>query len=171
MMSGLVDANALYQEFEERSARQRCRARWRMLFYGNPGERQLIASEAERVETGECFPHPLFLPASGVRERMTPLLRELVEREGFVSDEDRIPAVHDEGVADAFLEKGWWKALPRFLLAGARREYRLNPAELKVGILTAGGNAPGLNMVIDSIVKRHFLLGTLCCPEGERTMH
>lgn len=50
---------------------------------------------------------------------------------------------------------------PAFKLAGARSSYCLDPKAQTIGILTAGGNAPGLNTVIDSIVKRHFLLATV----------
>ncbi len=46
-----------------------------------------------------------------------------------------------------------------FVEAGQFRKLYFNPVIVRVGILTAGGNAPGLNMVIDSIVKRHFNYG------------
>lgn len=43
-----------------------------------------------------------------------------------------------------------------FVEAGQFRKLYFDPTAVRVGILTAGGNAPGLNMVIDSIVKRQF---------------
>jgi 6-phosphofructokinase 1 len=50
--------------------------------------------------------------------------------------------------------------LPTFWVIGAREKYKLDPKAQRVGVLTAGGNAPGLNTVIDSLVKRHALLAT-----------
>ncbi len=46
-----------------------------------------------------------------------------------------------------------------FIEAGQFRKLYFAPTTVRVGILTAGGNAPGLNMVIDSIVKRQFNYG------------
>lgn len=43
-----------------------------------------------------------------------------------------------------------------FVEAGQFKKLYFNPSKVRIGILTAGGNAPGLNMVIDSIVKRQF---------------
>jgi len=76
-----------------------------------------------------------------------------------------VPVVSANGVAEAFREVGQEKRLPTFKVAGAREKYRLDPRAQTVGILTAGGNAPGLNMVIDSIVKRHSLLATMAGAE------
>jgi 6-phosphofructokinase 1 len=64
-------------------------------------------------------------------------------------------------LVDAFHKIGKLSHLPAFRLAGARKSYRLPFWPLKVGLLTAGGNAPGLNTMIDSIVKRHSILATL----------
>lgn len=65
-----------------------------------------------------------------------------------------IPIVDDFRVLSLFGKHG--VSVPTFLLAG-EREQNLWPADapLRVGILTAGGNAPGLNMVVDSATKRH----------------
>lgn len=46
-----------------------------------------------------------------------------------------------------------------FVEVGQFRRLYFDPTTVRVGVLTAGGNAPGLNMVIDSIVKRHFNYG------------
>ncbi|MBC8868747.1 MAG: hypothetical protein H8E44_04990, partial [Planctomycetes bacterium] len=48
------------------------------------------------------------------------------------------------------------QAIPAFPIAGDRPKWLLNPALLRVGIVNAGGPAPGLNVVNDSITKRHF---------------
>jgi 6-phosphofructokinase 1 len=60
------------------------------------------------------------------------------------------------------------RRFPVFKLAGARSKYRLDPKSQTIGILTAGGNAPGLNTVIDSVVKRHSLLATMVGVPGNR---
>ncbi len=44
---------------------------------------------------------------------------------------------------------------PSFVEAGPRKELYFDPKEVRVGILTAGGIAPGLNTVVESIVDRH----------------
>jgi len=146
---------------------QRFRSRWKMLFHGEEEKRSLIDCDSERVEIPDKYPHPLFSPDSQLADRMTPLLRKIIEEEGFVSESDRMPAVHDRIVEQVFSEMGFGEKLPRFPLAGARCYYRLDPAHLTVGVLTAGGNAPGLNMVLDSIVKRQYLLATLCSKPDE----
>ena len=48
------------------------------------------------------------------------------------------------------------KPLPVFSEAGDRPKCFLNPSKLRVGVVNAGGPAAGLNVVNDSITKRHF---------------
>lgn len=76
-----------------------------------------------------------------------------------------VPAVIDWAVIELFAAAGALDRIPRFLLAGQRESYRLAFTPLRVGILAAGGVAPGLNMVIDSLVKRH---GSLAIAAGTR---
>lgn len=81
-------------------------------------------------------------------------------RSAFVPYEASIPAVHDWEVINIFIEQKCLDLLPRFSVAGERKRYLLEPTNVTVGILIAGGSAAGLNMVTDSIVKRHFALAT-----------
>ncbi len=46
-----------------------------------------------------------------------------------------------------------------FVKAGQFQKFYFDPTNVRIGILTAGGNAPGLNMIIDSIVKRQYAYG------------
>ncbi len=78
----------------------------------------------------------------------------------FLPETASVWVLPDPDVYDVFSRIGQADRFPRFLLAGARARYRLNPKRLNVGLLVAGGSAPGLNQVIDSIVKRHSLLAT-----------
>jgi 6-phosphofructokinase 1 len=49
------------------------------------------------------------------------------------------------------------QSIPTFLLAGPREVLGYDPKNVKAAIVTTGGSAPGLNCVIHSIVKRHYL--------------
>lgn len=44
---------------------------------------------------------------------------------------------------------------PSFIEAGPRRDLYFDPTSVRVGILTSGGIAPGLNTVVESIVEKH----------------
>lgn len=117
----------------------------------NEGEQRLITTRPEQpkqIETWPSVEHPLL---------------EVLTDDAFVPVNASIPVLADGDVLSVFRESGAWPELPRFLVAGARREYRLAPADLTVGVLTAGGNAPGLDAIVDSLVKRQFLLGTERC--------
>ncbi len=114
----------------------------------------LIQFAVERRETGVRIPHPS---------------AEEIDEKTFLTDDATIAVLSDIEILEIFQECGW-RELPRFLLAGARRELRLPPAELKVGVLTAGGNAPGLNVIVDSIVKHQFALGTEYCRQHGITL-
>ncbi len=114
----------------------------------NEREQCLITTTPEQIETGCSVWHPLV----GV-----------LPDDAFVPVNASIPVLADDDVLSVFRECGAWSDLPRFRVAGARQEYRLDPAHLTVGVLTAGGNAPGLDAIVDSLVKRQFLLGTECC--------
>ena len=77
----------------------------------------------------------------------------------FIPYEAAVPVIQYSGLHDYLTSRDL--RVPAFKLLGARRMYKLDPENQVIGILTAGGNAPGLNMVIDSIVKRHSLLATI----------
>jgi 6-phosphofructokinase 1 len=90
------------------------------------------------------------------------------EEDFFMPYNAAVPIASEAGIAEAFSRANVKDRIPNFRLLGARRKYRLDPKRLVIGILTAGGNAPGVNTVIDSIVKRHSLLATKA---GARTNH
>jgi 6-phosphofructokinase 1 len=50
--------------------------------------------------------------------------------------------------------------MPGFLAAGPRETLHFDPASVRVAIVTPGGVCPGLNTVIDEIVRRHWLYST-----------
>ncbi|MBI1926842.1 6-phosphofructokinase [Candidatus Poribacteria bacterium] len=81
-------------------------------------------------------------------------------RSAFVREGACIPVLHDWDIMQVFVENNCLNAYPRFLRAGEQPVYRFDPTNVKVGILIAGGIAAGLNMAVDSIVKRHFSLAT-----------
>jgi 6-phosphofructokinase 1 len=45
--------------------------------------------------------------------------------------------------------------IPGFLAAGPRQILHFDPARLRVGVLTSGGVCPGVNTVVDALVRRH----------------
>lgn len=47
--------------------------------------------------------------------------------------------------------------IPGFLAAGPREILHFDPASVRVALVTAGGVCPGVNTVIDQIVRRHWL--------------
>ncbi len=107
------------------------------------GEMELIDTVPTQISLHAPFEYPVPCPDAA-----------------FIGEEASTAVLADTDVLEAFISEDALELLPKFRLAGPRKRYRLNPACLRVGVLTAGGNAPGLDMVVDSIVKRHFLLGT-----------
>lgn len=67
--------------------------------------------------------------------------------------EKRVCAVADMEIIKAYHSRN--QEPPSFLEAGPRKHLYRDPAALKIGIVTAGGIAPGLNTVIHSIVHMH----------------
>jgi len=114
----------------------------------------LVNSRCDELEHEPSYPHPLLDFYRDYSQRF------LEHRSVFTPYEAAVAVSTISGVFGAFRSSGIEDRLPHFRLAGARERYRLDPANVTVGILTAGGNAPGLNTVIDSIVKRHLLLAT-----------
>lgn len=114
---------------------------------------RLIDPSIDEIDCEPAYPHPLakFYRKYG---------RQILEpgQSVFLPYGASVPVIDDPIVTEEFNRRGI--KVPSFALAGARDWYRLRPGRLTVGILTAGGNAPGINTVIDSIVKRHSLLAT-----------
>src|SRR5207237_302765 len=127
--------------------------KWEHLFLRDG---RLVHGAVERIEVPPGFANPTLTAADKPRS-------------AFVPYEATIPAVHDWDVLETFRQCNLWDRVPRFPLAGERTHYALNPTRLTAGILVAGGPAAGLNMVIDSIVKRHFSLATLTV--GHKRLH
>lgn len=117
----------------------------------NEREQRLITTELELIETEVHVKHPLLgdLPS-----------------DAFVPENATISVLADNDVLSVFRECDAWSSLPQFRVAGARQGYRLNPARLTIGVVTPGGNAPGIDVTVDSLVKRHFLLGTEHCSKN-----
>lgn len=117
-----------------------------------------------------AFPHPL---APLYRTEMEPIFGSDDGGSGgrwdevFLPEDASVWVLPCPEIYDVFDRLGQADRFPRFLLAGARAQYRLDPAYLKVGILVAGGAAPGLNQAVDSIIKRHGLLATAALGWGE----
>lgn len=118
---------------------------WQWLF--TPDRKQLINTNVPRLDPKGRYKNPT------IHEQDKPLC-------SFVREGASIPVLHDWDIIQVFMENKYLEAYPRFLRAGEQQEYRLDPTNVKVGILIAGGIAAGLNMVVDSIVKRHFSLAT-----------
>ncbi len=125
---------------------------WAYLF---DQENQPIDARVERLDGPPTFSRPH-------REHYKALARRIgvSETEIFVRDQTDVPACEDSRVAAVFASKGGGVRLPRFEVLGEREKYRLDPSRLGIGILTQGEMAPGYNIVIDSIVKRHAMLST-----------
>ena len=123
---------------------------WEMLFNDDGS---LINTAIHELPDDSCYPHPLL---DFYREYAKRLWNN--ERTAFTPYGATVPVVSNPAVIQIFQEQR--VDLPSFTLAGARERYRLSPQELIVGILAAGGPAPGVNTVIDSIVKRHSILAT-----------
>jgi len=125
---------------------------WEYLF---DGENRLIEGRLDELAGVATHVHPR-------REYYRSLARRvgLTENEVFVRDETNVAACEDSRVEGVFRSRGLAGRLPRFRVLADQEMYRLNPAQLRVGIVTQGGNAPGYNIIIDSIVKRHAYLAT-----------
>jgi 6-phosphofructokinase 1 len=125
------------QLYDTLKARVRDNLEWMLAF---DEDRRLVRnSQAER------FGAPYF---------RTPWSEEPGSESRITPHDAAIPLVDDDRVLAAF-----WAAqmaVPKLLLAGERAEHCWGVDKpLRVGVLTAGGNAPGLNMVVDSVTKRH----------------
>jgi 6-phosphofructokinase 1 len=120
--------------------------KWELLFHENG---DLIQGRAERLESKCGTANPYLEKARALGKPDTVYVREC-EGSGWPT----VPALCDWEVIRAFESAGCPDRLPSFYVAGEPREFRLNPAKARIGILVAGGNSAGLNMVVDSIVKR-----------------
>jgi 6-phosphofructokinase 1 len=131
--------------------------------FGSPGKWEMLFQRDDRLVVGL---------AENISERRlvgNPRLKlQGQEETSCVPYGATVPAVHDWDVLEVFREQGMVELVPRFYLAGERNAYFFDPRKVTVGILIAGGPAAGLNMVIDSIVKRHFALATQMLGSGEQ---
>lgn len=121
------------------------------LLYNDNGS--IIDTAIDELPIDPLFPHPLTKFYKKYCKRL-----KISEESIFIPYNAAINVLAFQELSEFLINKGI--QMPKFQLLGARSLYKLNPEKLKIGILTAGGNAPGLNMVIDSIVKRHSLLAT-----------
>lgn len=123
----------------------------------------LIDARTACLTTPESTPHPLLPHFHDFAAQFPGAVGDVFTLPGA-----GIPVVSDVSVIQAFASRGMLAQLPSFSLAGERMAYRLPIHGLRIGILTAGGIAPGLNDVIDSLVRRHYgLAGWPGLPEEE----
>lgn len=120
--------------------------KWELLF---DKDKNLITGKADRLETKHRLSNPLFAEAGQMGKPVSAYVDESAKTRW-----PSIPVLGEQSIINAFGSAGCSDVLPGFYLAGEPLEFRINPAEARIGILVAGGNAAGLNMVIDSIVKR-----------------
>lgn len=73
----------------------------------------------------------------------------------YKTEEDRKIVTTDLKLIEKFIEAKRDESIPYFPVAGPRQYLKYNPVEVGVGIVNAGGVAPGLNCVINAIVNRH----------------
>src|SRR4051794_38809456 len=107
---------------------------WELLFQSG----EVIADTEARRVVGPFHASP-WEDEPGARSRITP-------------PDASIVIVDDCRVLKAFAD--WDTLMPRLLLAGERAEHAWPVTEeLRVGIVTTGGNSPGLNEVVDSASK------------------
>jgi 6-phosphofructokinase 1 len=132
-------------------------AEWELLF--KPKTKEFISTEVRQLE-----------PLSDVIYNNPTLNEPDKPISAFVRDGASIPVLHDWDILQIFSQEECLPAYPCFLRAGEQAHYRFNPTEVKVGILIAGGIAAGLNMVVDSIVKRHFSLATQMAQGGQPSL-
>ncbi|HEX3046858.1 MAG TPA: 6-phosphofructokinase [Bacillota bacterium] len=118
----------------------------------------LLKTKPEKVKKG-AFDHPY------------QLLKHTDEFKKVLITEDQEPQVVVLADTDVLSVFKWDPArTPTFYLAGGYKKICFDPMDnqsLKVGILTAGGNAPGLDTIVDSLVKHQFSLWSLNKNHGD----
>jgi 6-phosphofructokinase 1 len=111
-------------------------------------ERAIIIRTLERLNTDvEQYQPTLF--ENKIDEKRIGLFRPIDRRKCITADMEIIEYF--------FKEAG--SLPPSFLEAGPRKSLYFNPEEVRIGILTPGGIAPGLNTVIHCILNMHQLYG------------
>jgi 6-phosphofructokinase 1 len=91
------------------------------------------------------------IPTIGVPRFMNPIPQDLIGRYRPLTK--RIYATAEMEIIKAYGEQE--REPPSFPEAGPREHLYFNPAGIRVGVLTAGGIAPGLNTVVHSIINMH----------------
>jgi len=72
----------------------------------------------------------------------------------LVPEEERVVAFVEKSIIDDFYKKN--KIVPSFEMAGPRKKIFFEPGETVSAIVTCGGICPGLNAVIQGIVKMNY---------------
>lgn len=111
----------------------------------------------ERVELTKCAtdPNAVFdtsVPNVGRKTHPNPVSQDVL---GLF----RKPTAEKAVIADIDLLRKFQSAsipVPAFLEAGPRKDLQFDPHSVRAAIVTTGGLAPGLHVVIHSIVKRHM---------------
>lgn len=110
----------------------------------------------ERLELTKCVNDPDAVFDTTVQDLDRPKRRNPIGEDilGLYRDPSAAKAV----IADIDLLHKFEAAgvpVPTFLEAGPREELQFGPHEVRAAIVTCGGLAPGLHVVVHSIVKRH----------------
>lgn len=131
-------------------------------------------SVLRRRALGSPHAHLLFADPDGKSTRDltvkalcgTPEDARYCPRKATMQWSDQLAATNDPDILRYFAASGF--PLPTFPAAGDRPGCFLDPCNVRVGIVNSGGPAPGLNVVNDSIVKRHFSHADDCkCVNGK----
>ncbi len=111
-------------------------------------ERAIIIKTLERLNT-EVYHYSSTDNKNPLYEKEIGLFRALNRRKCVTADMEIIEYFH----------KNLNTLPPSFLEAGPREFLYIDPAKVRIGIVTPGGIAPGLNTVIHCIVNMHELYG------------
>lgn len=116
------------------------------------GVRSILTSDGLIDTSIDCLEHPPTVPhpraGAYAKKQIVP----------FTPYDASIAVAIDTIILARFAEARMMSRMPVFRMAGQRSLYKLAFAPLRVGLVAAGGVAPALNMVIDSIIKRHGYL-------------
>jgi len=107
-----------------------------------------------------CKLHELVNPQMIPRARSSQLVKVLPDEGQTILGRFRHPEFDRKCITDdmdiiRFYKEDLGEEPPSFVEAGPRKNLYYEPETVRVAILTSGGIAPGLNTVIESIVKRH----------------
>jgi len=107
----------------------------------------------ESLDAGQEFAtDPARLNESLSREVPNPILDE-DDRQSCLGPDSRRAVTADVDLLQRAKEK--FGRIPGFLAAGPRAALHFDPVSVRSAIVTSGGVCPGLNTVVDEIVRRH----------------